>query len=120
MTTVPSKNDIIELERKYWDAMKSNDVEAAVKLTKFPCTLTSPKGVQKVSEDQYRELMKASKPEVYKGIELEDPQVEILNKDTAFITYSIQFNGMKMLDVSTWIRENGTWTCAYHSENPIN
>lgn len=114
-----SKNEIIKLENKYWDAMRSNDVETAVSLTRFPCILTSPKGVQHVSEDQYREMMKADKGDKYKGINLLNPQVDVLNDDAALITYNIEMNGMQMLDTSTWIRENGKWICAYHSENQI-
>lgn len=54
------------------------------------------------------------------GIELQDPQVDVLNQDTALISYSIKYNGMDMLDVSTWVREKGRWSCAFHAENPIN
>lgn len=57
MNAVPNKQDIFSLEKKYWEAMKTNDVEAAVSLTKFPCTITSAKGAQRISEDQYRQMM---------------------------------------------------------------
>ena len=39
MDTKPTQNEIVGLERKYWDAMKNNDVETAVQLTKFPCNI---------------------------------------------------------------------------------
>ena len=119
MNTNPTQNDILGLEKKYWDAMKNNDVEAAVKLTKFPCVLTSAKGVQRIEENEYRKMMSSMKGDTYKGIEIENPQVDILGKDTALISYSIKHDGMKMLDVSTWVRENDKWTCAFHSETPI-
>lgn len=119
MNAAPKKQDIFGLERKYWDAMKNNDVEAAVSLTRFPCILTSPKGAMRVTEDQYRKMMQTNKSEEYKGIEIKDPYVELLNDDTALISYSVIHKEKKMIDVSTWIREGDKWVCAFHSENPI-
>lgn len=112
--------EILNMERKYWDAMQSQDIEAAVSLTKFPCTIASPKGVQRVNEADYRKMMSSSNGEAFKGIELQNPQVEVFNYDAAMISYSIKQNGVKMLDVSTWVREHGHWVCAFHSENPLN
>lgn len=119
MNTAPNKQDIFKLETKYWDAMKNNDVEAAVALTKFPCTITSPKGVQRITEEQYRQMMKSASGEKYKDVEIQDPRVDVLNENTAMISYLTIVNGMKMLDVSTWVRANDKWACAFHSENPI-
>jgi len=119
MNTVPNKQDIFVLEKKYWEAMKNNDVDTAVDLTKFPCTVAGPKGAQRISKDQYREMMQSNKGEQYKDVKIMDPHVDILNENTALISYSIKMNGMKMLDVSTWIREGEKWVCAFHSENPL-
>ena len=118
MNSIPNKQDIFILEKKYWAAMKNNDIEAAVSLTKFPCIVTSPKGAMRVSEAQYRQMMQKNEASQYKGIEIVDPHVDILNDDTALISYNITHNGMKMLDVSTWVREGNKWVCAFHSENP--
>lgn len=112
------ENEILGLERKYWKAMKDNDIETAVALTRFPCLLTSPKGVQSITEDQYRKMMRENQSVQYDSVEVQDPKIDILNDDTAMIVYSIDWNGMPMLDVSTWIRQNGKWVCAYHSEIP--
>lgn len=117
MNSTIIKDEILSLEKKYWEAMKNNDVESGILLTKFPCTLASSKGVQRVSEDQYRKMMSSNKGDDFKNLEIQNPQVDILNNDTALITYSIQHKGMNMLDVSTWVRENGKWVCAFHAEN---
>lgn len=117
---IPHKNEILHMERRYWEAMKNNDVEAAVALTKFPCVISGPQGARRVTEEQYRELMESMNGDEYKGIEIKDPHVDILTDDTALISYSTEVNGMKMLDVSTWVREDDKWVCAFHSENPVN
>ncbi len=113
------ETEILKMEQKYWDSVKNQDIEAAVLLTKFPCVVVSPKGMQKVSEGDYRKMMGSMKGDAFKGIELQNPQVHILNQDAAMISYSIKHNGMKMMDVSTWVREKGRWVCAFHSENPL-
>lgn len=119
MNAVPNKQDIFALEKKYRDAIKNNDVDTAVALTKFPCTVAGPKGAQRVSKDQYRQMMQSNKSDQYKGVELKDAHVDILNENTALISYSTVIKGMKMLDVSTWVREEDKWVCAFHSENPL-
>ncbi|KYG68733.1 hypothetical protein AZI87_05745 [Bdellovibrio bacteriovorus] len=116
----PNKEEILNLENQYWDAMKTKDVEAAVSLTKFPCIVTGPEGVRSIDEEQYRQMMNAmTSTDRFKDIEINEPQLTILNEDAALLTYNIEVSGMKMLDVSTWVRENGKWVCAYHSENPV-
>lgn len=120
MNAVPTKQDIFKLEKKYWDAMKNDDVDTAVALTKFPCTVAGPTGAHRINKDQYREMMQANQGYQYKDIEIKDPHIDILNENTALISYSIEMKGMKMLDVSTWIREGDKWVCAFHSENPLN
>lgn len=120
MNTNVTEKEILGLERQFWNAMKDGNIDAAVSLTKFPCTLASPKGVDHINEDRFRQMMKSSDGSTYKGIDIEDAHVDILNNDTAMITYSIDFKGQKMLDISTWVRDGDKWVCAFHSENPIN
>lgn len=119
MGTAPNKQEIFNLERKYWDAMKKNDVDTAIAMTKFPCTVTGPKGAQRINKDQYRQMMQSNNGAKYKNIEILDPRVDIINENTALISYMTQINGMKMLDVSTWVREGDKWVCPFHSENPV-
>ncbi len=119
MNTAPEKTEILGLERMYWDAMKNNDVESAISLTKFPCTISGPQGTRRVSEKEYRKLMSSMKGDCYEGVQIENPEVDVLGTDTALISYSTQVKGMKMLDISTWVRDGGKWVCAFHAENPM-
>lgn len=50
--------------------------------------------------------------ENFKSVELKSPLVEVLNNDTAMISYSTTMNGIEALDVSSWVREDGNWRCA--------
>jgi hypothetical protein len=111
-------SEIVSLENKYWKAMRENDVETAVLLTRFPCVVMSPAGVQKIDETEYREMMKSHDASEFRNAEITNPQVEAFNDDVAMISYSTKANGMTMLDVSTWIRQDGEWRCGFHSESP--
>lgn len=113
------EKEILQLEEKYWKSMQKKDVETAVSLTHFPCIVSSPQGTSQIDEDQYRKLMKNQDTSRFDGVMLDKPQVEVINENVAIINYSLQINGMKMLDVSTWVREEGEWRCAFHSEMPF-
>lgn len=114
-----TSDEIISLERKYWNAMADTDVETAVSLTRFPCIVTGPQGTRRIQEDEYRSMMKSHPSDQYKGIELKNPHVEILGNESAIISYEINVKGTRMSDLSTWIRQGDRWVCAFHSENPI-
>lgn len=113
------RNEIIKLENKYWSAIKTNDVETAVALTRFPVTLTSPKGAHTMSEDEFRKIMSSGDGAKAEGVQIQNPLVSQITDDVAIIAYEVKMNGMKMLDVSTWVRDDDEWTCAFHSENQL-
>lgn len=113
------QNEIIGLEKKYWKAMVDKDIESAISLTHFPCTVAGPHGAERISEDQYRQILQTSNTDQYRNVDINDARVDVWNDQTAMITYSTLINGHDFLDVSTWIREDGKWVCSYHSENPF-
>lgn len=118
ITVSKIQTEIFGLEKKYWKAMIAKDIDSAISMTHFPCTVTGTQGARSIEEKEYRQMLTTSNTESYKQVELRDPQVEVWNTQTAMITYSTQINGRDLLDASTWIYEDGKWVCAFHSENP--
>lgn len=114
-----NQTQIIELEEKFWQAMKENDVDTAVSLTRFPCLISGPKGSRLVNEDDFRQMMSGHDGKDYADLKVTNNMVEILNEETAVITYQSSLKGKTFIDASTWINENGNWLCAFHSENPL-
>lgn len=112
------EKEILVLEKHYWQALIDKDFDAAISMTHFPCTVSGPQGTSMISEAEYRQMLNSSDTNSYKGVDIKNPQVEVVNEDTAILTYSTQMNGLDMLDISTWVKENGNWVCAFHSENP--
>jgi hypothetical protein len=111
-----NQSQIIELEESFWKAMRNDDVDAAVSLTRFPCLISGPQGSRLVVEDDFREMMKAHSGKEFEGVELKNTLVEILNEETAVITYEYSLQGKTFLDASTWVLVNGNWVCGFHSE----
>ena len=118
MNTVSTANEILSLEKKYWQAIKDSDVETALSLTRFPCIVTSSQGAMHVSEPEYKKMMQSNDPKRFKDAEMANPKVEVVNEETAIISYSLKVNGMNMIDLSTWIKMDGNWLCASHTETP--
>ncbi len=112
------QHQILKNENRYWDAMRANDVEAAIALTHFPCLVASPHGTRSVTQEDYRSLMEASDGDRFKGITIDNPDVQAMTDDSAIITYTVEMNGMTMRDTSLWLKEGGKWTCGYHAEFP--
>lgn len=113
-----TEREILGLERKYWDAMGKGDVDAAAALTRFPCMVMGPQGIQGVSEPDYRKMMESHDPRECAGIEIADPKISLVGENTAVIGYSVRSKGKKMFDSSTWVNEGGKWLCAFHVEVP--
>ena len=117
-------NDLIELEHRFWQAMKDRDVEAALKLTADPCIVTGAQGVAKVDKKTFAKMMQAGQWEL-KSFELTDVQVERVSDDVAVVGYKVREElkvegkplTMEAADASTWVRQDGRWVCAMHSES---
>ena len=118
MANAPIESEILGQERQFWQTMKNGDEDGAVALTRFPCIISGPQGVSRVNETTFRETMRSHDARQYKDVEIDDPQVELLNDDAALITYSTEINSMRMINVSTWVRDGDHWKCSFHSENP--
>ncbi len=122
-----AKKALLACEKRYWKAMKDNDVDAAVALTDFPCIVAGAQGVSSVDEPSFRKIMTSSRREIRKVSIGDDAQVRMLGDDVAIVAYRIHeemvVNGktttLDAADASTWVRRDGEWRCAQHSETPM-
>ncbi|HEX2879831.1 MAG TPA: nuclear transport factor 2 family protein [Polyangiaceae bacterium] len=117
------EQEILALEKRYWQALKENDVTTALQLTDFPCIITGPQGLGRVDEQTFMQMMKAS-PYSIDDFELNDAQVRVLRDDVAVVAYKaheeLTVEGkpltLDVTDSSTWIKRDGRWVCALHTE----
>jgi hypothetical protein len=51
------ERQLVELERRYWQALKDKDVEAAIDLTDDPCIVAGAQGVGSIDHATYMAMM---------------------------------------------------------------
>ena len=124
-TTHGIDTEILELERRYWQAMRDQDVRTAVALTEFPCLIAGASGVRSVDQDSYEKMMTARSWKIH-HFEIEDgAQVRQLTDDVAVIVYGVREEmtdegkpvRLHAFDTSVWVRRGDGWRCAMHSES---
>jgi len=115
------ENEILSLEKKYWDAMCSRDYETVKSLTKFPCIVAGNRGIRSVDEPEFKKMFEQGDGKI-KVNSITGEQVQTGN-DHGLIAYLIDmdYNGksMKCACSSTWIKEQGKWVCAMHTESDL-
>jgi hypothetical protein len=126
MTSTTTERDLLKLEKRFWQAMKDHDVESAVALTDFPCIVSGPQGIARVEEYAFRTMMSSQKYSI-DDFEFEDAQVRMIGRDVAVVAYKVHEHmtvdgkpvSLDAADSSTWVRRDGRWVCALHSESII-
>jgi len=125
METTKIEQELIGLEKQFWTAMRDRDVETATRLTDFPCIVAGPSGTMKVEEPAFRKMMEAPSYRILSAQVSDDAQVRLIRDDVAVVGYRVHeeliVEGKPVtLDAnesSTWIRRDGAWKCAQHSES---
>jgi len=124
MATAITEKELVELERRYWQAMKDGDVEAAMRLTDQPCIVAGPQGVGSIDRKDFEGMMKAA-PWKLDKFELKDgAKMRRLGDDVAVLAYEVHEEltvdgrpvALDAAETSTWVRRDGSWVCALHSE----
>ena len=119
------EQDLLDLERRYWQALKDKDVDAALELTDEPCLVTGASGVGKVDKQAYASMMENATWTIDDYAIGDDAQVRMLGDDTAVLAYTVREQlkvdgepvSFDAADASTWVRRGGRWVCAMHSES---
>ena len=119
---------IEELENRFWRSLVENDAGTATELLTEPALMVSAHGAMKFDHAGYRRMAEKG-PRVLTGYELSDMQVVFPNETTAIATYHVRqkvaqrgaedrADVQEMNDTSTWIKLDGSWKCAMHTETP--
>jgi len=124
MANAALAKELLDLERQYWQAMKDKDVETAMQLTDEECIVTGAQGVARVNREALSNML-TNAPYTLHHFELKDAQVRELQDDVAILAYkvheelTVEGKPVKLdaADASTWIRRDGRWRCALHTES---
>jgi hypothetical protein len=119
-----SKQDIIELENKFWQTMIDRDVDTAAAMMADASIVTGAQGAMTIDAKTFAKMMKEGTWEL-RSFKLDKLQVQFTNDDTAIIGYEVTeklvVDGKPLeltaYDASVWTRVDGDWKCALHTES---
>lgn len=124
MAATTVEKELLSLERRYWQAIKTKDLATALSLTDDPCIVVGAQGVGRIDKPTYASMMKDSTWEIVDFSIGDDVQVQVFD-DTAVLAYTVHEELMvdgaplsiDAADTSTWIRRDGQWVCTLHTES---
>lgn len=114
------------LETGFWQAIKDRDVDAALGMVADPCIITGAQGVSKIDAGTFARLLETGLWTLH-DFDFHDVKVLEISPDVAVIGYKVRerltVDGapltMDAADASTWVRRNGGWVCALHTESVL-
>jgi len=123
MANTTLENELLDLENQYWTAIKEKDVDAAMRLTDDECIVTGAQGIGRVDRKTLGAMLNQA-PYTLNRFELKDAEVRQLRDDVAVLAYKVHeeltVDGkpvkLDAADASTWVRRDGRWLCALHTE----
>lgn len=124
MATAISEKELIELENKYWQAMKDGDLKAAMELTDTPCIVCGPQGIGSFGKKDFEEMFKSPSWKLMNFKLKEGAKMRPIGSDAAVLAYEVHEDltvdgqpvSLDAAECSTWVRKEGRWVCASHTE----
>ena len=121
-----NKQQIIDLETRFWQSLKDKDVPAAQAMVADQSLTTGPSGTTRMDPDKFGQLMRDA-PWTLDKFEFSDVDVIFPTDDVAVITYKVHQTGemegkpmdMNAADSTVWTRDGGSWKCALHTETVL-
>jgi len=118
-----NKQQIIDLEKRFWQAMKDDDIPTAQSLLADDSLVTGPTGAMRISPKKFAQLSRESRFKIDK-FRMSDVEVVFPSDDVAVIAYKIHETGsvkgkpmdLDAVDSTTWVRDGKDWKCALHTE----
>ncbi|MFT3729206.1 MAG: nuclear transport factor 2 family protein [Terricaulis sp.] len=119
-----TKDEILALEKDYWDAMKRKDGARTAQLSGKTSLVTGVGGVMTVSKDKMGKMTEEGKWTL-ESYEFNDVEFITPAPDVAIIAYTVKQNvimdgkkqEIRAADSSTWIRGPQGWECHAHTES---
>jgi uncharacterized protein (TIGR02246 family) len=115
--------ELVELEKRFWQAIKDKDAATAMRYTDDPCIVAGPQGVANIGREALGKML-ANPSYTLHDFRLSEVQVRFVADDVAVVAYKVSeelsVDGQRLSfdasDASTWVRRDGAWLCALHSE----
>ena len=120
------EQELVDVERRFWNAMKEKDAAAASELTDEQCVIVGAQGVSAIDAKTMAKLTSEGQWELEQfSFDEQKRQIRFLTDDIAIVAYPVRervvVDGETLPVVanvsSVWIRRDGQWRCALHTES---
>ena len=119
----PTKDEILALEKSYWDAMKMKDGQRTAALSGDTALVTGAQGVMSIEKSKMGKMTEEG-DWILESYAFDDVQIATPTPDVAIIAYTVRqkvkmggkVQELHAADSSTWIRGAAGWECHAHSE----
>lgn len=118
--------ELLDLERRFWDAMKTKDASIASSMTDDQCIVVGAQGVSSIDQQTMGKLTTEGQWTLQQyAFDEKNAQVRYLTDDIAIVAYKVnervELEGKSLPieanDASVWVRRDGEWRCALHTES---
>jgi hypothetical protein len=126
VTQESQKQEVLEVERRFWEAMKNKDAAEAARMTDDGCIVVGAQGAASIDSKSMGKMTTEGKWQL-KQFSIDDGNAEVrfVTDDIAIVAYKVNeqvvVDGktlpIEANDSSVWIRKNGAWLCALHTES---
>ena len=122
----PIDQELLALEKQYWEAICNRDGATATRLSDARCMVIGPQGIGKLDRQALAGMVENA-PYQLKRYRLDDDvHVRTIADGVAVIAYKVseeividgETQTLEAFDSSTWVRCDGGWVCAAHTETP--
>ena len=126
MTMKSNTADLLEQERKFWNAMKEKDARTAGRMTDDGCIIVGAQGVSAIDQKSMAKMTEEGEWELQQyTFDERTARVKFINDDVAIVAYKVnervavdgQTLNLEANDSSVWVRRAGEWLCAMHTES---
>jgi hypothetical protein len=120
------KQTLLDVEKRFWDAMRSKDATTAADMTDDECIVVGAQGVSSIDQKTMGKLTTEGKWQLQQyAFDEKAAQVRFVNDDVAIVAYKVnervvvdgQTLPVEANDSSVWVRRDGEWRCALHTES---
>jgi len=126
MANDKAEREVLDLEKRFWDAMKQKDGRSAARMTDDGCIVVGAQGVSAIDSKTMEKLTVEGDWQLQQyAFDEKNAQVRFISDDVAIVAYKVNervvVDGKTMPidanDSSVWVRRNGEWLCALHTES---
>ena len=118
-----NKQQIIDLETRFWQSMKDKDVATAKSLIAQEGLVPGPMGTMTLNPEKYAQITRDGQWTL-ENFEMKNVEVVQPTPDSAIIAYEVHQTGdmkgqkmdLRCADSSVWVKEGSDWKCALHTE----